>query len=195
MSPLELGLLGLSAVMLIGGGAAVGVALGRREVPAVRGHYPDVPTYLRALKRAYEATDLPRGEPIILAVTHSAFATGAWAEGGPRVFNNNIGVIRSTAGWPGAFARMGTDEVVDGARVHLRGQAFRAYDSLEDSARDAVRLWRTNRYRPAYELLVAGDPAWSGELGRRGYYTASPEVFESAYRNRLQRVKAALGVA
>lgn len=188
-------MLAAAALLLLGGAGAVGVALGAHEVPAERGHYPDVTSYLRALRRAYEATDLPRGEPIILAVTHSAFATGAWAAGGPRVFNNNIGVIRSTAGWAGAYARMGTDEVIDGVRVHQTGQAFRAYATLEDSARDAVRLWRTTRYRPAYELLVRGDPSWSRVLGERGYYTASPQVFESAYRNRLARVKAALGVA
>ena len=84
---------------------------------------------------------------------------------------------------------MGTDEVIEGVRVHQTGQAFRAYPTLADSARDAVRLWKTSRYRPAYDKLVALDPGWSGELGRRGYYTADPVVFEQGYRIRLTRVR------
>lgn len=165
-----------------------------REVPAERVRAATLGGYLRALEAAYRATELPT-DAIPLAVTHSAMATGAWSDlaapwhdagarrtpasaaympekGGPRAFNNNIGVIRLTSGWAGDFARMGTDEVIAGQRVHQAGQAFRAYPSMADSAKDAVRLWKTARYRPAYDLLVTHDPRWSGELGRRGYYTA-----------------------
>lgn len=184
-----------------------------REVPAERVQASTLGEYLGMLRDAYAQTELP-AEVIPLAVTHSAMATGAWRDlnpanlgarrtpatarytkGGPPAFNNNIGVIRSTSGWSGDFARMGTDEIIDGVRVHQTGQAFRAYASLADSAKDAVRLWQTNRYAPAYALLVAGDPSWSGELGRRGYYTADPGVFETGYRIRLDRVRAILGGA
>lgn len=184
-----------------------------REVPAERYRAATLGAYLRDLEAAYRQTDLP-AEVVPLAVTHSAMATGAWLDldpanmgarrtpadarytkGGPRAFNNNIGVIRSTSGWDGDYARMGTDEIVDGERVHQLGQAFRAYPTLADSARDAVRLWRTRRYASAYALLAAGDPRWSGELGRKGYYTADPAVFEAGYRIRLDRVRAILGGA
>lgn len=181
-----------------------------REVAPRRVQASTLGEYLHMLQGAYRATELP-ADAVTLAVTHSAMATGAWRDldpaglgarrtlasarytkGGPPAFNNNIGVIRSTTGWVGDFARLGTDEIIEGERVHQSGQAFRAYPSLADSARDAVRLWKTARYRPAYDLLVAGDPSWSGELGRRGYYTASPETFESGYRIRLDRVRVIL---
>lgn len=183
-----------------------------REVPAERVRAATLGEYLHALEAAYQATDLPR-DAVPLAVTHSAMATGAWrdlappwtdagarrtpasaryAEVGPPAFNNNIGVIRSTSGWTGDVARLSTYEVIGGQRVLQRGQAFRAYPTLADSARDAVRLWRTARYRPAYDRLVALDPGWSGELGRRGYYTADPATFEAGYRIRLDRVRAIL---
>lgn len=167
-------------------------AMGRGEVPAEKMHYESKEAYLRAIYDAYLETDLPTGEPTLLATTHSAFATGTWYPDGPRVFNNNIGVIRSTRNWDGAYARMSTYEVIDGQRVLQRGQAFRAYDSLADSARDAVRLWKTSRYISAYRMLASGNPAWSGELGRRGYYTADPVTFERGYRNRLGRVRAVI---
>lgn len=178
-----------------------------REVAPARVQATTLGEYLLALRDAYAATDLPR-DAIPLAVTHSAMATGAWQpfparsnapassvypKGGPPAWNNNIGVIRSTSGWAGDYARLGTDEVIDGVRVHQTGQAFRAYASMADSARDAVRLWRTARYRPAYDRLVALDPGWSGELGRRGYYTADPAIFEAGYRIRLGKVRAILG--
>lgn len=177
------------------------------KVPAVRGPWSRIVDrgerlrrYARDLLEAYRSVGLPE-VALPLAVTHSMFATAAWKEDGPRVWNNNIGVVRAGPTWTGPWASLATIEVTDDrgtvdpsddVRELQHGQAWRAYATLADGAAAAVRIWQSTRYRQAYELLLVGDPSWSRVLGEHGYYSANPQYFERGYRDRLQRVRALL---
>jgi len=207
------GLLVLGLGLLVGGGQAVSAPRRRRRDPVgpriepVRGHWSAIAdpaerlrTYARDLLEAYRASGLPE-IALPLAVAHSMFATGAWKNRGPYVWNNNIAVVRAGATWRGPWYAKDTVEVTDDrgtvdpsddVLVVDRGAAWRAYASLADGAAAAIRIWCQPRYRAAYQLLVAGDASWSRVLGEHGYYSANPVHFERQYRNRLQRVRALL---
>lgn len=121
------------------------------------------------IAHAYAAAGAPAAAVPLLAA-HSGLATGF----GRCVWNHNIGVLRATTGWKAAghpWVRLGTAEVIGGRTIHMAGD-FRAYPSLAGSAADALHLISTAaRYRTAWALLAAGDPAWFAELGAAGYYT------------------------
>lgn len=62
---------------------------------------------------------------------------------------------------------------------------FRAYPSLEAGMRSFVEMKRNpaSRYAGAWAFVLAGDPeGFARELGRKGYYTASPDAYARAMR-------------
>lgn len=62
---------------------------------------------------------------------------------------------------------------------------FRAYPSLEAGMRSFVTMKRdpSSRYAGAWAFVLAGDPeGYARELGRKGYYTASPDAYARAMK-------------
>jgi hypothetical protein len=62
---------------------------------------------------------------------------------------------------------------------------FRAYESLEQGMAKfvAAKQSKSSRYHSAWAFVLAGDPEGYGrELGRKGYYTASPDVYARSMR-------------
>jgi hypothetical protein len=65
---------------------------------------------------------------------------------------------------------------------------FRAYDSLLLGMQAFVEMKRKvgGRYHSAWQYVIDGNPdGYARELGRKGYYTASPDVYAAALRKKF----------
>lgn len=74
------------------------------------------------------------------------------------------------------------------AEPHNPATWFRAYPSLEKGMLEYVEKKRKPgyRYSSAWKYVVEGDPeGFARELGRKGYYTASPDVYAKAMRKKF----------
>ncbi len=72
---------------------------------------------------------------------------------------------------------------------------FRAYDSLEHGMSKfiAAKQSKSSRYFSAWAFVLAGDPEGYGrELGRKGYYTASPDAYAKSMRAKFSKWMASL---
>jgi len=112
-----------------------------------------------------------------LLLAHSALETGHWK----KMPGNNYGGIKATKSWKGKAVSFVTQEVLGGRALFLT-QNFRAYDTLEDGAKDFVALLQT-RYAKAWVALEHGDAILYASLLKQAYYyTAS----EAAYARLLR---------
>lgn len=69
---------------------------------------------------------------------------------------------------------------------------FRAFDTLEEGVLDYISVLRLPRYAKAWEALEEGDlTRFSDELGKGGYFTASPAKYRTAMRREVARVRGA----
>jgi flagellum-specific peptidoglycan hydrolase FlgJ len=72
---------------------------------------------------------------------------------------------------------------------------WRAYNTLDDAARDLVNLLRQSRYASAYAYLVAGDPEYFAQVGRDGWYTADTAKTKASMVKNLNTINGYLGGA
>lgn len=122
-------------------------------------------------------------EPIAL-IAQAALETG-WGQAVPRYADgsssHNLFGIKADASWKGKTVGVTTVEYVEGI-AQRRQEAFRAYDSFEDSFSDYANFLRTNpRYSQA--LQSGGDSArFVEELQSAGYAT------DPQYANKLKSI-------
>lgn len=106
--------------------------------------------------------------------------------GGRSMFNFNVGGIKHVSGDGHAYAVYGTTEETSGTLTSQHAP-FRAYESLEDGARDYLHTIAT-RFRHAWPAVILGDPAqFSHLLKEEGYYTLHEHDLpgETGYTTRL----------
>lgn len=109
---------------------------------------------------------------------HASLETGS----GGQMYNYNFGGIKGRSP-TGETARCRTKEVVDGREIEVR-DGFRAYRTLDEGARDYVRLMRS-RFGAAMAHAAAGDVAgFAHALKEARYYTAD----EAKYASALERL-------
>ncbi|MBV9946024.1 MAG: glucosaminidase domain-containing protein [Myxococcales bacterium] len=92
---------------------------------------------------------------------------------GGAMFNYNFGGIKG-ASPRGESANYLTREVVDGRDVHLQ-QGFRAYESLDEGARDYIAVLR-NRFPQAYTQATAGNVDGFAHALKQSHYFTAPEA-------------------
>lgn len=95
------------------------------------------------------------GEPAILFTAHVGRETGF----GKSVYGDNWGNIKQYGDGP--WHRLAD------------GQPYRTYTSPRAGIRDNIEFLRDRnggRYRRAWEMLLAGNPNWYGQMGLSGYY-------------------------
>lgn len=98
----------------------------------------------------------------------------AW---GSAVWNNDFGNIK-TAHPSGPYYWL-----TDNYQSHDR---YRAYYTDDDGIEDNIRLVRDGaggRYKPAWAMMLAGDPNWYGTMGRAGYYQGDPDAAQTEYNS------------
>lgn len=147
-----------------------------RRTPVTRDQIHD------AIARALEQTrgTKPSGGLVDVLTAQACLETAS----GDRMFNYNFGGIKGQSP-SGATAVLTTHEVVNGQQVTIR-DGFRAYASLDEGARDYVKVVQT-RFSSAMAPAERGDVAgFAAALKKSGYYTAS----ESDYAKGLQAMLA-----
>lgn len=151
----------------------------KREVEPRR--TPVSVTELRAaIDRAHRELTGRVTPPKLLDVL-TAHASLETASGG-QMYNYNFGGIKGRS-LTGETARYRTKEVVDGREIEVR-DGFRAYRTLDDGARDYVRLMRS-QFGAAVARAEAGDVAgFAHALKQARYYTAD----EAKYASALERL-------
>lgn len=153
-------------------------------MPASRTSFASRADFMRRVAAAYRSAGAP-AIAVPLLVAHSALATGA----GRNVWNFNIGVLRAGASG-GPVAELRTREWTGTAYRQELAQ-WRAYGSLEESARDLLRLLGASRYAGARALLELGREAWFQALGVAGFYTEPTSRHVPRYRRVLAEVRRA----
>ena len=117
--------------------------------------------------------------PYIFALAQSALES-QW---GAKIPGNNYFGIRANKSWTGKIVPITTHEVINGKSVLLTGQAFRAYNSAEDSFLNWGGFLTGNpRYSAAFKLT--GDSSdvkfikeFAKTIADAGYSTA-PTYFK-----------------
>jgi hypothetical protein len=138
-----------------------------------------------AWKRVYNK--YPSDESLALLWSQSALETGRWK----KIRNYNFGNIKKRHANPKYkvkddthyFTMFRCNEVLKGKLKwfdppHIQTH-FRAYKTVIDGAEDyIVFVSKKKRYTKAWEQVLKGDPkAYSQELKKAGYYTASEEKY------------------
>ena len=97
----------------------------------------------------------------------------------------NLGGIHAGSAWNGPYFNS-TDA--------SRPTKFCAFRDLEDFVESGYfRFLSFGRYAKSKALLLAGDLDFYAQLGRDGYYEATPESYKAGSINRLNTIKALLG--
>jgi len=140
----------------------------------------------------------PASAKLITAFT--AHETG-W---GKRVMNYNLAGIKAGDGWKKRryYTSVLSDECVPcrkglkpsnkcpkGKCIERRPRYFRAYRSFVDGVRGVLQVLSRKRYAKSRALLLSGDPMFFRQLGRDGWYTASPGAYESSSLKRLRTIQ------
>jgi len=123
--------------------------------------------------------------PARLLVAHSALSTG-W---GRAVDNYRLAGIKAREEEPYVEAR--GCEIVAGVEKCWT-MKWRAFATLDEGVAAWLGLLRASRYALAWSLLMAGDVEYFAEVGRRGWYTASPATVKAGCVSRLPTIDAAL---
>jgi len=150
----------------------------------------DTRTEREAWVRArYELLAAITGSPRVAAalLAHYTRETG-W---GRSEHNYSLGNIRWTGAGP-AFYQQGADDP--------QPRPYRAYDSAEEGARDAVRLASSGRYAAGWQRLLAGGPEaeWYSRLmqpadGVGGWHPYSDAALDE-FASILRTVRALVGL-
>jgi hypothetical protein len=163
--------------MRIGAATSTGVSAAIRDVDARK-----TPASMRdiraALARALESATgrPPSSQTVDVLAAQVSLET---AHGGS-MYNFNFGGIKG-ASPQGETANYLTREVLDGRDVHLK-QGFRAYESLDEGARDYVSVLRA-RFPQAYTQATSGNvDAFAHALKESHYYTAPEQQYAAGLR-------------
>lgn len=134
-----------------------------------------------ALERAHEdLTGKPApAEMLDVLTAHVSHETAS----GDKMYNFNFGGIKGRSP-EGLTARYKTTEVFGGKQTKIV-DGFRAYDSLDDGAKDYLKFLQ-GRYGKAYSLAEQGDvDGFSRALKEKGYYTAGVDTYARAVRHHM----------
>lgn len=121
--------------------------------------------YVKWLVPLVEGRGLSR-ESAILYAAHSSRETGY----GYNLWNYNFGNTKTGSNPRGPWMNL-----TDPRGIKAR---YRCFEHAEDGLEDNLRLLREGaggRYKTAWKMLLAGDPAWYAEIGLRGYYEGPPD--------------------
>lgn len=139
-----------------------------------------------AIARAYEVLT---GQS--LDATGQAILTAQWAHEtghGASMFNYNFGGIKGT-GPSGLTVSQRTTEGY-GANSRRIVDQFRAYETIDEGAKDYVRLL-LNRYGDAVAAAGRGDASgFVHGLKQRGYFTGDPAAYERSIQSIAQNLGA-----
>lgn len=99
---------------------------------------------------------------------------------GTKCYCWNLGNIMPGAGWTGDVDDLPTWEIVSGKHVDVV-EAFRAFASLTDGARDYIRFQSRPSYAQAFAYLMRGDATnFALTLKSLGYFTADARQYANA---------------
>lgn len=134
-----------------------------------------------AIARAY--TELhgkaPSAQVLDTLTAHASLETGA----GRSMYNFNFGGIKGTSP-EGLTARYKTHEVLEGQSTVIT-DGFRAYRSLDEGARDYLRVM-SGKFKGALHAAESGGVrAFAHELKRAGYFTAAEGEYAAGLESRL----------
>ena len=131
-----------------------------------------------ALGRALESATgrPPNGRAVDVLAAQVSLETAH----GSAMYNNNFGGIKG-ASPRGETANYMTHEVLGGQDVTLQ-QGFRAYQSIDEGARDYVHVLQT-RFPQAYAQAVTGNvDGFAHALKQSHYFTASETQYAAGLR-------------
>jgi hypothetical protein len=162
-----------------------------------------------------EALGAPENAPSVsLGVAQIDLETA----GGAKMWNWNVGNVKATDLWSGAFTCIKLTEVINGETVHfwpagevdaagaVVGQAWkvppghpqtrmRAFATLEDGVRSWEQTLRRARYASAWEALQAGEVgAFAAGLKKGGYFTADAGKYAAGLLERLKKTANSEGI-
>jgi hypothetical protein len=176
------------------------------EVPIVKISYTDRGRFARDVYSAAIYNGLSPEAAIVLTA-HVAGSTG-W---GKAVDNWRLAGMKADATWraskdytvvSGCECVEGYDNVYDGSCECDTGYGqryskmyWRSFPDLNASMASLLSLLQQSRYASAYALLLQGDPEYLAEVGRNGWYTASPDKVKSGYSAHIPKIREYVGQA
>jgi len=175
------------------------------EVQAQKTDFGGSRGFTEAVYSAFVRAGLSDASARILTA-HSVLSTN-WGQG---VHNYNLAGLKASSSWraansyavtQGCECRAGLPDNKDPSCVCSPGEGqyylsavyWRAYNSLDEAARDFVAALQQSRYTQSYALLMAGDTEYFAQVGRDGWYTADPAQVKSLALGRLKTVNEYLG--
>ena len=132
-----------------------------------------VKKYGSFIHKSVEGTGILAGTLIAQAILESSGKdlNGDWKVGGSKLSREalNFFGIKSSKAWKGKTYNIDTGEVIKGKKVIVNAD-FRAYDSLEDSIKDYIKLIKENpRFSKVLKATTVSEQA--KELKKAGYAT------------------------
>lgn len=173
------------------------------EVPSKRISWPSPEAFARAVDNALRQYLPPPAARLLTA--HVCLSTN-W---GKSVDNYRLAGVKASATWRASrsytvarscecqvgYANDPTSKYkcASGTGQKCFTMYWRAYDTLDEAARDLVASLRQSRYNSAYQLLLAGDTEYFAQVGRDGWYTADPVEVKAGGEKRLATINSWLG--
>lgn len=155
------------------------------EVPVVDTSWSNSEEFAEDVVDAFIRQGLSERSAFLLAA-HVALSTG-W---GKKCHNWSLAGIKASENQP--YVILTGFEYEDGTNVYSK-MKWRAFNSLDEGAAAVIGLLRQPRYASAWSMLQAGNPEYFAEVGRNGWYTASPESTAAEMSRRYNQIVKWLG--
>lgn len=162
------------------------------QVAATLTNWSSPAQFAKDVTAAFQRIGLP---PMAAALftAHSALSTG-W---GKAVHNWNLAGLKLCTGCENTYdwTLLTGTEVINNVETPKTPMKWRAFKSLDEGVAALWQNLQASRYDPARAMLLAGNPEYFAEVGRNGWYTASPTQMKAEMTSRLDFVLKTTGIA
>lgn len=160
------------------------------QVAAVLTNWADHTAFAEDVYAAFVRIGLP-SQAAALFTAHSALSTG-W---GKSVYNWNLAGLKLCAGCEDQYnwtELLGSEDPTgQAAKMPMK---WRAFNTIDDGVTALWKNLEASRYDSARAMLLAGDLEYFAEVGRNGWYAASPAQMKTEMTANLQYIVKTLGL-